>query len=831
MQENDAHKTDQTARIHRLERDLASMRRLLACKEKDIVDLKRAITAKDDAMQALKRSLSFRIGWTATAPARFLYDLIEKRCYGTRTWLFLKFVHLGLSSPVRMIRHVSLRNIVTLRKALKEEPSLHIFFNLNTLLYTDTPNALTATPPGVYRRPALRKQVPLEKIKRQYLREKHRALNRFLASDDALNFQDARDAPLTVLLVLHNRAELTLACLKALHGHGPSVRLLIVDNASTDQTPALLDRIRGAAVLRNERNEGFLLAANQALERIQTPYVLFLNNDAEAGAGAIQAALDTLETEPDAGAVGGKIVYLDGTLQEAGCIVWNDGSCIGYGRGDDPDKPEYGFKRAVHYCSAVFLMTRTALMKQCGGFDPRYAPAYYEDVDYCFALQQRGYRVVYHPACLVKHVEFGSADSPQTAHALQLARRQTFVEKHRAALQRHPPSSPANILAGRQAPGQALAVLLIEDRVPHTWYGSGFPRANLMVHALVEAGHFVTVYPTASTHPYDQTPVYTDIPAYAEVMSGYDRSAFVAFITSRAGFYDRILISRPHNMTFFNERYADIAQAISNADIIYDAEAVFAMRNVQFARVHGITHSEAAVNDQMEEELRPVEHASKVIAVSPAEAALFRRHGWTDVHVLGYAVDARPTPNPFDRRQDILFVGNLDAETSPNVDSIAWFVHQVLPYVQAFLPDIVLHIVGSVRSRRMQGIQRPGIRFHGMVEDLAAFYNDARLFVIPTRFAAGIPLKAIEAASFGLPIVGTEFIINQLGWEKGVNICGAPYDDPARFAAELTALYTDETLWRHIREHALRTIETVYCRETFVTSLHRIITGDPQAAL
>jgi GT2 family glycosyltransferase len=257
------------------------------------------------------------------------------------------------------------------------------------------------------------------------------ALAEFLASGNRLVLPTSDRPRLSILLVLFNRADMTLRCLQSIAGHVPSpFEVVVIDNGSTDETAALLDRVEGAHVGRFQANTGFLHGANTAALAAHGELLLFLNSDVELLPGSVASAVATIDQAPDIGVVGGRLIFPNGTLQEAGSIIWRDGSCQGYGRGDDPDKAEYRFQRDVDFVSGAFLLTRRVLFERLAGFDPAYAPAYYEDADYCIKVWKDGKRVVYAPAAIVVHVEFASS-SPIEAAKWHEKHRRTFLERHR----------------------------------------------------------------------------------------------------------------------------------------------------------------------------------------------------------------------------------------------------------------------------------------------------------------------------------------------------------------------------------------------------------------
>jgi hypothetical protein len=167
---------------------------------------------------------------------------------------------------------------------------------------------------------------PIAEFKEAFSALHRSALDTFLASGAILNLQTSDKPTLSVVLVLFNRAELTLACLRSIaEEHGEALEVVIVDNASSDSTPLLLDRLHGARIFRNAENGHFLLAANQAARECRGEYILFLNNDAQLLPGSLRSALATIRSSENIGAVGAKILLLVGQLQEAGSVVWRVG--------------------------------------------------------------------------------------------------------------------------------------------------------------------------------------------------------------------------------------------------------------------------------------------------------------------------------------------------------------------------------------------------------------------------------------------------------------------------------------------------------------------------
>lgn len=272
----------------------------------------------------------------------------------------------------------------------------------------------------------------------------------FLETQKKLEFSYYERPVVSIILVLFNKAELTFECLESIKAHADvPYEIVIVDNNSSDFTLNLLDRLDNVKVIKNNENVGFLKACNQGVGASRGKHVLFLNNDTQIFPDTLKSLVDALEEGERVGAVGGRLIYPNGKLQEAGCIIWNDGTTTAYGRNEDPFKPEYSFLRKVYYCSAALMLTPKDLFIELGMFDETFNPAYYEDTDYCMKIHKRGYKVIYQPRSIILHHEYGSANK-RWADELMEENRKKFVTKWGNVLSLFYDPKPENILKGKE---------------------------------------------------------------------------------------------------------------------------------------------------------------------------------------------------------------------------------------------------------------------------------------------------------------------------------------------------------------------------------------------
>jgi glycosyltransferase involved in cell wall biosynthesis len=167
----------------------------------------------------------------------------------------------------------------------------------------------------------------------------------------------------------------------------------------------------------------------------------------------------------------------------------------------------------------------------------------------------------------------------------------------------------------------------------------------------------------------------------------------------------------------------------------------------------------------------------------------------------------------------LLFIGRIDSK-SPNEDSLIYFLEKIFPIINQEIHANV-NIIGVCYSRKILNLSSDKIKILGLVKDIRTYYNNSKVFIIPTRFSAGIPIKYFEASSYGLPSVVTPLICDQLNGIHNQNLLVG--ENPEKFSEMCIKLYSNEKIWKDIRDGAIDKIKNECSTELFQERLDNIL--------
>ena len=562
----------------------------------------------------------------------------------------------------------------------------------------------------------------------------------------------------SIIIPVYNDYRVTKNCLQAIlqNTSGIPYEVILADDCSTDLTTSITERVANINVMRSERNLRFLGNCNQAAVAARGDYILFLNNDTAVCPNWLPPLVEVMETDPEVGIVGPGLLFANGKLQEAGAIMWQDGSAWNFGRMDDPDKPDYNYLKETDYISGACLLIRSQLWQQLGGFDTRYAPAYYEDADIAFAARAAGYKVIYQPLSRVFHFEGVSNGTDLNAGVkqYQVQNQAKFREKWAHELDTFHFPNAENVFQARDRSRQQRTILFIDHYVPHYDKDAGSRSTFMYVQLMLEMGYKVlflgaNYFPHK---PYTQTLQQLGV----EVLVGeYMARNQDRWLQDNAQYIDRIYLHRPHVAEQF---LGSLEKMQPRPPIIFFGHDLHYLRISREQDVLGDESLGKTAQQWRKREYNVFDRVDKVYYPSQVEVDEIRscQPGLEVRAIPLYVLDASVSaPYVFERTADILFVGGFNHP--PNVDAICWFVAEVLPRVVERCPDIRLHVVGSNPTDAVEALQSDGVVVYGYLsdEELDGLYRKVRQAIVPLRFGAGVKGKVLEAIQKNVPLVTT----------------------------------------------------------------------------
>ncbi len=613
-----------------------------------------------------------------------------------------------------------------------------------------------------------------------------------------LKFEQVENPTVSIVIPVYNQIHYTYACLLSIleHTKDVSYEVIIADDVSTDATERLSEYAEGLTICRNTTNQGFLRNCNNAARSARGTYVMFLNNDTQVTEGWLSSLVKLISSDPSIGMVGSKLVYPDGRLQEAGGIIWSDGSGWNYGRLDDPDKPEYNYVKDVDYISGAAILLSNDLWKQIGGFDTRFAPAYCEDSDLAFEVRKAGYRVVYQPLSRVIHFEGVSNGTDVEGTGLkryQVANSKKLREKWAEEFsgQCENDGNPDPFRARERSMGKKI-ILVVDHYVPTYDKDAGSKTTFQYLKMFLKKGYVVKFLGDNFMH---EEPYTTELLQMGiEVLYGPEYQVKIwDWLRDHGDDIAVAYLNRPH----IASKYIDYILDNTDIKVIYYGHDLHFLRESREYQITGDLKIKEDAEYWKSVELTLMSKAAVSYYPSYIERDAIREIDPTIPvkDITAYVFDEFKTDiqEDFAKREGLLFVGGF--AHPPNADAVLWFAKDIYPLIrrqmeEAGRPAPEFYVVGSKVTEEIKALEQPGngIIIKGFVseEELERLYATCKIVVVPLRYGAGVKGKVVEAIYNGAPIVTTSIGAEGIPQVEDVLLVE---DEPQQFADMVAELY------------------------------------------
>ena len=627
------------------------------------------------------------------------------------------------------------------------------------------------------------------------------------------------DAPLvSIIIPVFNHLEETIKCLYSVVNSNDKIKyeIIIADDHSYDETQQFFELCPKIKYVRNDNNLGFLKNCNNAAKFSNAEFITFLNNDVIVNNGWLENHIRTFALSTQYGLVGSKLLFPDGRLQEAGGIIWDDGSGLNYGRFDDSMNPKYNYSRKVDYCSGACITIRKQIWNDLNGFDELFVPAYYEDTDLAFRIRNRGYQVIYQPLSQVFHIEGSTSgtDINQGIKQYQELNRLKFVKKWKMDLQEHGKiSNEDNFYRDRYSPRK---ILFIDSTTPTPNQDSGSIDAVNLMKMFIELGFNVEFIPDNLSYSGKYTEDLQRIGVYCHYLP-FTKS-LENHVKKIGNFIDIIILSR---ISIASKYFETVKKHAPQAKVIFNTVDLHFLREERLSKLTNSIEKSNLAKQIRDQELRMMRKSDQTILVSSYEKEVIENID-PDIKatVLPMSRVFTGVKRGFEFRKDILFIGGF--RHLPNIDAVYYFAEEIWPLLTNKIPNCRFLIAGSNMTLKMEKLSKiDGIEILGFVENIDALYERIKLSVAPLRYGAGVKGKVVTSLGFGVPCIMTSIAAEGIGIVDGTH--AIIKDNPEEFALEVVKVYNNINYWNDLSLNGFNLVSSKFSYKQVKTDLIKLL--------
>jgi len=594
-----------------------------------------------------------------------------------------------------------------------------------------------------------------------------------------------------VSIIIHNvgDSKIVLNCLYNIEKYDSEIskEIIIVGNENDE----FLKKIKGIQVIENPEKFKVVKILNAAICNAKGRFIYLLDSHSLVQEHYLLSLINIFRKKEKAGVVGSKSISSENTIIEAGNLLAKDVEIIKLGNSQSIETPHFNFVRKVDFCSRSVVFEKIGPTGKPNLLDESFSDVYFAVADFCMRLKSEyGLDTYYNPFSEVLYV--GNRADPENIEYDKILFKK--IQNEFSAL---------NVNAIYKKPN----FLFLEENMPKPDQDSGSRRFLEIIKILQKKNHKITL----AVRHFDEV---TDL-AYVKFFRGIGVEVCMDYVTAKDKIVrvldqvkeavrsvDVIWLFRPIGFDYW---YHDIKHLISGKKLVYDMVDLHYLRMERENKYIEVTNDRAKlINFFREKEYFGMNTVDAVVSISDEEKNAVSKNGVgiekiftvSNIHQA-----ATPKPVEFSNRDGLLFIGGYNH--LPNIDAVKFLHDSIMPLVWEKNKNIKVFILGPDFPEDLkQKYHSEKFQILGFQKSVDHWFENARVFVAPLRYGAGVKGKIGQALEFRLPVITTGIGAEGMNLEDRKTALISD-EAPKNFADKIIELYDDKELWQVLHGNSL----------------------------